>query len=184
MNKIALPILLALMLSACGTTSDKPAAVESRTAQPAAPTAAPAAATTGAAGAGVSGRTLPGPAATDPRKDPASPLFKRSVYFDFDKFDVKDEYRSMLEAHAAYLKANQNARVVLQGNTDERGSREYNLALGQKRAEAVRRVLGVMGVSDPQMEAVSFAEEKLRNAGASEEAHAENRRADVVYGDE
>lgn len=184
MKKIALPILLALALSACTTTSDKPAAVESRTAQAVARTAAPSTTTSGTADAGVNGSALPAAPATDPRKDPASPLYKRSVYFDFDKFDVKDEYRPMLEAHARYLKANSNARVILQGNTDERGSREYNLALGQKRAEAVRRVLGVMGVSDAQMEAVSFGEEKLRNPGTTEEAHAENRRTDVVYGDE
>ncbi|MFP5410226.1 MAG: peptidoglycan-associated lipoprotein Pal [Gammaproteobacteria bacterium] len=184
MNKIALPILLALMLSACSTTGDKPAAVESRTAQPAATTTAPSTTTTGAADAGVNGSALPGAAATDPRKDPASPLYKRSVFFDFDKFDVKDEYRPMLEAHAGYLKANPNARVILQGHADERGSREYNLALGQKRAEAVRRVLNVMGVGDGQLEAVSFGEEKPRNAGTTEEAHAENRRTDVVYGDE
>ena len=183
MNKILWPVLLALTLSACSSTGDKPAAVESRTAQPTA-TTAPSAATTGTGADAVSGSALGAQAAVDPRKDPASPLYQRSVYFDFDKFDVKDQYRPMLEAHANYLKANSNARVILQGNTDERGSREYNLALGQKRAEAVRRVLGVMGVSDAQMEAISFGEEKLRNAGTTEEAHAENRRTDVVYGDE
>jgi len=183
MNKILWPVLLVLTLSACSSTGDKPAAVESRTAQPTTTTGS-SAGTTGTADAGVSGSTLPSAQATDPRKDPASPLYQRSVYFDFDKFDVKDQYRPMLEAHANYLKANSNARVILQGNTDERGSREYNLALGQKRAEAVRRVLNVMGVSDAQMEAISFGEEKLRNAGTTEDAHAENRRTDVVYGDE
>ena len=182
MNKIALPILLALMLSACSTTSDKPAAVESRTAQPAATSST--ASTSGTTDAGVSGSALGTQAAVDPRKDPSNPLSKRSVYFDFDSFVVKDEYRSMLEAHAAYLKANNNARVILQGHADERGSREYNLALGQKRAEAVRRVLGVMGVTDAQMEAISFGEEKPRNPGNTEDAFAENRRTDVVYGDE
>jgi len=183
MNKIVWPILFALTLSACSTTSDKPAAVESRTGEPAATSTAPAA-TTGTTDAGVSGSALPGAAALDPRKDPANVLSQRSVFFDFDKYEVKDEYRAMLEAHAGYLKANRGARVVLQGNADERGSREYNLALGQKRAEAVRRVLGVMGVSDAQMEAISFGEEKLRNPGTTEAAHAENRRTDVVYGDE
>jgi len=106
------------------------------------------------------------------------------VFFDFDSFVVKDEYRPMLEAHAGYLKANSSARLILQGHADERGSREYNLALGQKRAEAVRRVLNVIGVSDAQMEAISFGEEKPRNPGSTEEAYAENRRTDVVYGDE
>jgi peptidoglycan-associated lipoprotein len=90
----------------------------------------------------------------------------------------------MLEAHAGYLMSKRDARVILQGNADERGSREYNLALGQKRAEAVRRALSVLGVSDAQMEAISFGEEKLRNEGTTEEAHAENRRTDVVYTDE
>lgn len=183
MNKILWPILLALTLSACSSTGSKPAAVEARTTEPTA-TTAPSAATTGTGTGAVSGSALGAQAAVDPRKDPASPLYQRSVYFDFDSFVVKDQFRPMLEAHAGYLRANPNARVILQGNTDERGSREYNLALGQKRAEAVRRVLNVMGVSDAQMEAISFGEEKLRNPGTTEEAHAENRRTDVVYGDE
>jgi peptidoglycan-associated lipoprotein len=184
MNKLVWPILLALTLSACGTTSDKPAAVETRTGEPSAATT-PTTTTTGSADSGVKGSALPGTsAAADPRKDPANPLSKRSIYFDFDSFEVKDEYRPTIEAHAGYLKANRAARVILQGNADERGSREYNLALGQKRAEAVRKVMGVMGVADAQMEAVSFGEEKLRNPGTTEEAHAENRRTDVVYGDE
>ncbi|MEW6590262.1 MAG: peptidoglycan-associated lipoprotein Pal [Pseudomonadota bacterium] len=184
MNKMLWPVLLALTLSACSSTGEKPAAVETRTAQPAATTTAPSASTSGTADAGVSGSALPGAAAIDPRKDPASPLSKRNVFFDFDSFVVKDEYRPMLEAHAGYLKANSSARLILQGHADERGSREYNLALGQKRAEAVRRVLNVMGVSDAQMEAISFGEEKPRNPGSTEEAYAENRRTDVVYGDE
>jgi peptidoglycan-associated lipoprotein len=175
-------MLLALTLSACGTTGSTPATVEDRTGGTAGTTAS-GAESTGVGTAGVGGSALPGDAG-DPRKDPASPLSKRSVHFDFDSFVVKDEYRPMLEAHAGYLKSKRDARVILQGNADERGSREYNLALGQKRAEAVRKVLSVMGVSDAQMEAVSFGEEKLRNPGSTEEAHAENRRTDVVYGDE
>ncbi len=181
MNKILWPILLALTLSACGTTgTSTPATVEDRTGGTAGTTAASGADSTGVSTTGVAGSALAG----DPRKDPASPLSKRSVHFDFDSFVVKDEYRPMLEAHAGYLKSKGDARVILQGHADERGSREYNLALGQKRAEAVRKVLGVMGVSDAQMEAVSFGEEKPRNAGSTEEAYAENRRTDVVYGDE
>jgi peptidoglycan-associated lipoprotein len=97
---------------------------------------------------------------------------------------VKPEYRPVLEAHAGYLMAKRDSRVILQGNADERGSREYNLALGQKRAEAVRKALAVLGVNDSQMEAVSFGEEKPRNEGQTEEAYAQNRRTDVVYGDE
>jgi len=182
MNKIFWPVLLALTVSACGTTGGKEATVEDRTGATTATTAKPADGTesTGVSGAGVTGSALAG----DPRKDPASPLSKRSIHFDFDSYVVKDEYRPMLEAHAGYLLSKRDARVILQGNADERGSREYNLALGQKRAEAVRKALAVLGVSDAQMEAVSFGEEKLRNTGSTEEAHAENRRTDVVYGDE
>lgn len=183
MNKTFLPVLLALTLSACGTTPDTQATVEDRTGATATTaTAAPARGveSTGLDGAGVAGSALPG----DPRKDPASPLSKRSVYFDFDSYVVKPEYRPMLEAHAGYLQSKRDARVILQGNADERGSREYNLALGQKRAEAVRKSLAVLGVSDSQMEAISFGEEKPRNEASTEEAYAENRRTDVVYGDE
>ena len=182
MNKVLWPMLLALTLSACGTTGSTPATVEDRTGGTAGTTAS-GAESTGVGTAGVAGSTLPGDAG-DPRKDPASPLSKRSVHFDFDSFVVKDEYRPMLEAHAGYLKSKRDSRVILQGHADERGSREYNLALGQKRAEAVRKVLAVIGVNDSQMEAVSLGEEKPRNPGSTEEAHAENRRTDVVYGDE
>jgi peptidoglycan-associated lipoprotein len=191
------PLLLALVVSACSTTSGTEATVEDRTGGKSATTAqtgadsraatAGGAETTGLGGAGVSGSALDGSSGSslaDERKNPASPLSQRSVYFDFDSFTVKDSYRGMLEAHAGYLLAKRDARVILQGNTDERGSREYNLALGQKRAEAVRKALAVLGVSDAQMEAVSFGEEKPRKEGDSEEAYAENRRVDVVYTDE
>ena len=120
-------------------------------------------------------------AAPDPLNDPASPLAKRSIYFDFDSFVVKDEYRPTIEAHARYLVANKGRKVVLQGNTDERGSREYNLALGQKRAEAVRKALSALGVPDAQLEAVSFGEEKPKATGQDDAAYAENRRADIAY---
>ena len=207
MNKIFWPVLLALTLSACSTTSDTQATVEDRTGGKAETTAAKAggqagtdagktasqgAETAALGGAGVSGSSLDGKQldggsgsfSGDPRKNPASPMSTRSLFFDYDSFVVKDEYRPMLEAHAAYLLSNRDARLILQGNTDERGSREYNLALGQKRAEAVRKALALLGVSDAQMEAVSFGEEKLRAEGDTEEAHSQNRRTDLVYGDE
>jgi peptidoglycan-associated lipoprotein len=110
-----------------------------------------------------------------------NPNIKRSIYFDFDSFVVKDEYRSVVEQNAAYLKQNKTRRVVLQGNTDERGGSEYNLALGQKRAEAVRRTLALLGVPDSQMEAVSFGKEKPKALGHDEASWAENRRVDIVY---
>src|SRR5512139_733069 len=183
MNKLFWPALLALSMTACGTTST-PATVEDRT-EPTPAATAPVPPAAGAESTGVTGADVAGSAlSADPRKDPASPLSKRSVHFDYDSYVVKDEYRSMLEAHAGYLKSKGDARLILQGNADERGSREYNLALGQKRAEAVRKALAVLGVSNAQVEAISFGEEKPRNAGSNEAAYAENRRADVVYGDE
>ena len=183
MNKILWPVLVALVLSACGTTGTK-ATVEDRTGGKTGTTSQQAGTeTTGVGSGGVAGNAMGGESG-DPRKNPASPLYKRSVYFDYDSFVVKDEYRPMLEAHAAFLNSKHNAHVILQGNTDERGSREYNLALGQKRAEAVRKALSVLGVSDSQMEAISYGEEKPRNEGHDEAAYAENRRTDLVYTDE
>ena len=117
----------------------------------------------------------------DPLNDPNSPLAKRSVYFDFDSYAVKSDYQSVLEAHAGYLKSHPDRHVLLQGNTDERGTTEYNLALGQKRAEAVRRALSLLGVPDSQMEAVSLGKEKPAASGHDEEAYAQNRRTDLAY---
>jgi peptidoglycan-associated lipoprotein len=181
MNKIVWAALFAMTLSACGTTSDTKATVEDHTKDN--KVATPAASevqTAPVAAKDVMGSAYSG----DPRKDPASLLSKRSVFFDFDRFEVKDEFRPMLEAHAGYLVSKRDKHVTLQGNTDERGSREYNLALGQKRAEAVRKSLAVLGVSESQMEAVSFGEEKPRATGNTEEAYAQNRRTDIVYTDE
>jgi peptidoglycan-associated lipoprotein len=120
-------------------------------------------------------------ATRDPTEDPNNPLSRRSIYFDFDSFTIREEFRPLIELHARYLVANKNRQVVVQGNTDERGSREYNLALGQKRSEAVRRALLALGVADPQVEAVSFGEEKPKATGSDEASWAENRRADLSY---
>jgi peptidoglycan-associated lipoprotein len=108
-------------------------------------------------------------------------LAKRSVYFDLDSFEVKPEYRSLVEAHASFLRKNPGRKVVVEGNTDERGSREYNLSLGQKRAEAVKKMLVLLGVPESQLEAVSFGEEKPKAQGKDEAAFAENRRGDLSY---
>jgi peptidoglycan-associated lipoprotein len=108
-------------------------------------------------------------------------LAKRSIYFDFDSYIVKDEFKPVVDAHAKYLTSNKGRKVVIQGNTDERGGREYNLALGQKRAEAVRKSLSLLGVPDAQMEAVSFGKEKPKAQGSDEATWAENRRADLAY---
>jgi peptidoglycan-associated lipoprotein len=106
---------------------------------------------------------------------------QRSVYYDFDRSDIKPEFRPAIEAHARYLRENADARVTIEGNGDERGSREYNLALGQKRAEAVQRMMRLSGAKDGQIEAVSFGEEKPKALGHDEASWAENRRSDVVY---
>ena len=103
------------------------------------------------------------------------------IYFDYDSFTVKPEFQSVLEAHARFMKANKNLRANLEGHTDERGGSEYNLALGQKRSEAVRRALTVLGISDNQMEAVSYGKEKPSAQGADESAFAKNRRAEIIY---
>ena len=108
-------------------------------------------------------------------------LAQRSVFFDYDSYVIKDEFKSLVEAHARFLVANPKVKMLIQGNADERGSREYNLALGQKRAEAVRRALTLVGASDAQIEAVSFGEEKPAVAGSSEEAYSQNRRVELRY---
>jgi peptidoglycan-associated lipoprotein len=108
-------------------------------------------------------------------------LANRSVYFDFDAYVVKDEFAPVVTAHGKYLSAHKERKVIIQGNTDERGGSEYNLALGQKRAEAVRKSLSVTGVAETQMEAVSLGKEKPKAAGHDEAAWAQNRRADIVY---
>jgi peptidoglycan-associated lipoprotein len=105
----------------------------------------------------------------------------RLIYFDYDSYAVKPEFQSLLQAHAQFLKANGARHVALEGHTDERGGREYNLALGQRRAEAVRRALAVLGVSDSQIEAVSFGKEKPAVPGSDEAAWAKNRRVEIVY---
>ncbi|HEY8024604.1 MAG TPA: peptidoglycan-associated lipoprotein Pal [Burkholderiaceae bacterium] len=108
-------------------------------------------------------------------------LANRSVYFDFDAYVVKDEFAPVVSAHSKYLAAHKDRKVIIQGNTDERGGSEYNLALGQKRAEAVRKSMSVMGVAETQMEAVSLGKEKPKATGHDEAAWAQNRRADIVY---
>jgi peptidoglycan-associated lipoprotein len=113
--------------------------------------------------------------------DPKSLLSRRSVYFEYDSNVVRDEFRPMVQAHARFLLDNPKLRITIQGNTDERGSREYNLALGQRRADAVRQAMSVLGVTERQMEPVSLGEERPRASGSTEAAFAENRRADILY---
>ena len=117
----------------------------------------------------------------DPLNDPNSPLAKRSVYFGFDSYSVSDDYKPLLQQHAQYLRSHPERHVLIQGNTDARGSSEYNLALGQKRAAAVLNALTLLGVGQSQLEAVSLGKEKPVADGSTEDAYAQNRRADLVY---
>jgi peptidoglycan-associated lipoprotein len=105
----------------------------------------------------------------------------RIVYFDYDSFAIRPEFQSVIEAHARFLKSDKAKKVAIEGHTDERGGREYNLALGQKRSEAVRKALSLLGVSDGQLEAVSFGKEKPAMLGGSEAAMEKNRRAEISY---
>ena len=117
----------------------------------------------------------------DPFSDPKNPLSKRSVYFDLDQYVIKDEFKPLVQAHAKYLVGHRTASVVIEGNCDDRGSREYNLALGHRRADAVRRAIMLLGVSDQQIEAVSFGKEKPVCEQRDEDCRSRNRRDDLKY---
>ena len=191
-------VLLAsvMVLSACSSVQlDKKAPVDDRTGSSSSTSSSSDSAKTGAANDGSadsragdknaqnnqSAQNNQNAQNTDPLNDATGMLAKRSVYFDFDSYVVKDEFKPVIEAHSQYLIKNTDRKIVIQGNTDERGGSEYNLALGQKRAEAVRRALNLLGVGDSQIEAVSFGKEKPKATGSNEAAWAENRRADIVY---
>lgn len=114
--------------------------------------------------------------------NPQSPLAQqRSVYFDFDSYVVPDQYRSLVEMHSSYLTGHNQQKIRIEGNTDARGGSEYNLALGQRRSDAVARMMTLLGVNSNQVEAISFGKEKPRATGSTEADFAENRRADIVY---
>ena len=177
-KKLLGSLLLAMALSACKSTPmvDKPAAVEDKSpptaTAPVAPATDASADTSGVKEPAVSG---------NPLTDPNNILSKRSIYFDFDKDTVKEEFRPLVEAHAKYLAEHGTAKVVLQGNADERGTREYNLSLGQRRSVAVKKSLNLLSAQDKQIETVSYGEEKA-TAGCKDEAcHQLNRRVDIVY---
>jgi len=170
-------IALAMLMAGCqqNPPAEKAAAVEERNVNAGAGQQPP-----GTTSSGVTGSTAQG----NPLKDPRSPLSKRNVFFDFDSYTVKDDYKPLIDAHGKYLQANRSAKMTIQGNCDERGSREYNIALGQRRADAVKRMMLLDGATDQQIETVSFGKEKPRNPGHDEGAWAENRRDDFVYAGE
>ena len=172
LHKFLITATAALLLAACssGVKLDN-VPVEDRAGVSATGGADANAAKSGVAPVDVSGTNLPaGPTGV-----------AKVIYFDYDSYAVKPDFAPVIEAHARVLKADAKRKVALEGHTDDRGGREYNLALGQKRAEAVRRALSLQGVSEAQLEAVSFGKEKLAAQGADEEAHSKNRRVEVSY---
>lgn len=187
-----LGLLTAAVLAGCGSSvklNDDPSANAAATA---AELAAAQNAAAGAAGAGgVAGGALGGMGGganvAGVQADGAGAMGQapanlgRVLYFDYDDFSVRAEFAPLLEGHARILNNDRQRRVALEGHTDERGGREYNLALGQKRADAVRRSLALLGVTDDQMESVSFGEEKPANAGSDENAYSLNRRVELTY---
>ena len=181
MKKFLLCTVCALLLAACKTTPTPEAGAPVEERNPSAATGTAGATTTGTTTTGIGGTAATGNAARNPLKDPSSPLSKRIVYFDFDSYVVKDEYKPMVEAHGRYLQANRNARMTIQGSTDERGSREYNIALGQRRADALKKLLILYGATEIQIETVSFGKEKPRREGHDESAWTENRRDEILF---
>lgn len=189
---LLLGLLTAAVLAGCGSSvklNDDPSANAAATA---AELAAAQNAAAGAAGAGgVAGGALGGMGGganvAGVQADGAGAMGQapanlgRVLYFDYDDFSVRAEFAPLLEGHARILNNDRQRRVALEGHTDERGGREYNLALGQKRADAVRRSLALLGVTDDQMESVSFGEEKPANAGSDENAYSLNRRVELTY---
>ena len=161
----------ALLLGACASQ---------QTAE--APQPAPAPASTPAPAPAAQAQPVEQPKAEmNPLHDPNSILAKRSVYFDFDKSNIKPEFRALVEAHAGYMTGHASATVRIEGNCDERGSREYNLALGQRRADGLRKAMVLLGVSDTRIETISWGEEKPRAMGRNEAAWSQNRRDDIIY---
>lgn len=177
--KLSLSILSLALLSACSSTPQTPA-----------PVVSPMGGDTRSSGGAnaITTPVIPSTTATTNNDNQNGDLggmvglvAERSIYFGLDQYTVEPKYQAMLEAHAANIKAKSNLKILIQGSTDERGSREYNLALGQKRADAVKRALSILGVTEAQLESVSLGEEKPMNPGHDEAAWSENRRADIVY---
>jgi len=175
MRNAVLYLAIALLAAAC-------ASKETKTEAPLTDRSTGAPTTSGGTGS----TTRPSTASTMPSGNPLKEgtLAKRSVYFDFDSNVVKDEYRGLVQAHSRYIADHRSQHVRIEGNCDERGSREYNLALGQRRAEAVKKVMTVLGAPDSTIETVSYGEEKPVGMGHDEGSWAQNRRADIKYAGE
>lgn len=174
LSRTALTVLISAVLAACSSTplDDKKAPVENRTG---------AAVTPGGANAGGTAQSRVVPVDIAKTDNTAMGNLPRVVYFDFDSYVVKDEFRTTVESNAKVLAADRKKKVAIEGHTDERGGREYNLALGQRRAEAVAKSLTLLGAADNQLEAVSYGKERPAVQGSDEAAWAKNRRAELVY---
>lgn len=180
--KLALSLSLAVLLVACKSTPIAPAKVEDKSTGSSQQSGA---ADSGADTSGVKEVVIDSNAngGDSALRDPNNILSKRNIYFDFDSDAVKAEYRPLIEAHAKYLLAHADAKIVLQGNTDERGTREYNLSLGQRRSVAVKQTFNLLGVQDKQIETVSYGEEKATQNCAGETCD-KDRRVDIVHAGE
>jgi peptidoglycan-associated lipoprotein len=174
--------VLSVLLAACKSTPIEPAKVEDKSPSTSTATAPT---DTGADANAIKEVTIDSSANSDannPLKDPNNILSKRQIYFDYNSDAIKPEFQSLIAAHAKYLQANATAKMTIQGNTDERGTREYNLSLGQRRSVSVKKALNVLGVKDDQIETVSYGEERATPNCANEDCFSKNRRADIVYG--
>lgn len=181
-HKVWMAVSVAMLLVACKSTPITPAKVEDKS------MGTDQSATNGAGANGADANAIKevtidsnASDANNPLRDPNNILSKRNIYFDYNSDAVKAEFKPVLEAHAKYLQTHDAAKVILQGNTDERGTREYNLSLGQRRSVAVKKSLNLLGVQDSQIETVSYGEEKASVNCADENCYQENRRVDVVY---
>ena len=179
MKQLAICLVVAALAAGCASKEKQPdASVTDRSTGTTPPS------TSSTPSASTTTPSRESPVSGDPLKDPNNILSKRSVYFDFDSNAVKDEYRNVIQAHARYMNDKRDSHIRIEGNCDERGSREYNLALGQRRAEAVKKMMTVLGVGDGRIETTSYGEEKPVNPGHDEAAWAQNRRADIKYAGE
>ena len=182
--KTVIAILPALMLLGCGTSGEVEDATDGGVSTSAEDSGSSATTSGVGSGGATSGEGMGESAAAfqgDALDDPNSLLAKRVVYFDFDKSDIKGEFRDVIQAHAEYLANNANVSITLEGHADERGTREYNIALGERRAIAVQKMLTLQGASASQVNVVSYGEERPAALGHDEDAWSLNRRAEFIY---
>jgi peptidoglycan-associated lipoprotein len=169
LHRFGIPLLTLALLAACSTQpASEPsggAGAQPATAAPQ-PQASRQASQSSAASAQVNVKSIPA---------------KRSIYYAYDQSDIKPESRALIEAHAQYLREHPSTKVRVEGNADERGSAEYNVALGQRRAEGVTKLMTLLGIAEDRIEAVSFGKEKPKVPGHNEDSWSENRRSDIVY---